>query len=131
MHSLVKYLSHRFLDRLELRETTSDPTVSASAGLLKSVVANDRARQDALVNWCCSTSGAGLGEGIGIRRAVLAVLGHEKDLVTSVFERSLAQFGDELYIKHTPILQQQGKWIASLPLDLQLTTAQFTRKFFC
>ena len=25
------------------------------------------------------------------------------------FERSLAQFGDELYIKHTPILQQDGE----------------------
>ncbi|KAH8180073.1 telomere length regulation protein [Sarocladium implicatum] len=107
LHSLLKYLSNRFLNRLELKDTSSDPTVSASAGLLKSVVAGDRARRDVLVNWCCSTSGAGLGEGVGIRRAVLAVLGQDKESIASVFERSLAQFGDELYIKHTPILQQQ------------------------
>ncbi|KAK0392790.1 hypothetical protein NLU13_2285 [Sarocladium strictum] len=103
---LVKFLSGRFLNRLDLQTSKPDATVSAVAGLLKSIVTSERSRQDVLVNWCCSTSGAGLGDGIGIRRAVLAVLGHERDLITTVLERSLAQFGDELYIKHTPILQQ-------------------------
>jgi telomere length regulation protein len=106
---LIKFLSGRFLNRLELKTTAPDATVSAVAGLLKSLVSTDRSRQDVLVSWCCSTSGAGLGDGVGIRRAVLAALGHDRDLITTVFERSLAQFGDELYIKHTPILQQDGK----------------------
>lgn len=31
------------------------------------------------------------------------------DRMCKVLERSMEQFGDELFIKHTPILQQEGK----------------------
>lgn len=122
LQSLIKYLSSRYLNTLDLKRVTSDATVSAVAGLLKSLVSTDRSRQDVLVNWCCSISGAGLGDGVGIRRAIMAVLAQDRDLVATVFERSLAQFGDELYIKHTPILQQDGKPDRTLCVTVWLTS---------
>ncbi|KAF7563475.1 hypothetical protein G7046_g603 [Stylonectria norvegica] len=103
---LLHHLSERFLNRLQLDDATPNETVSAAAEVIKAAVGGDEMRKHHLINWCASSSGAGLGDGVGIRRAVLAVLGEDKDGITTVLERSLAQFGDELYIKHAAILQQ-------------------------
>lgn len=62
-----------------------------------------------LVSWLTSSSGAGLGDGIAIRRAVVVVLSREKTDIETVLDKSLQQFGDQLYIKHTPTIQQDGK----------------------
>ncbi|KAG5927584.1 hypothetical protein E4U42_002045 [Claviceps africana] len=107
INMLLGYLSQRFLDHLELQHATPNETVSAVAGLIHDVVHNDQNRVAQLVGWCCSTSGAGLGNAIGIRRAVVALLAEDKETITSVLEKSLDQFGDQLYIKHTAIMQQQ------------------------
>ncbi|KAG5997819.1 hypothetical protein E4U52_002874 [Claviceps spartinae] len=104
---LLGYLSRKFLNHLELREAVPNETVSAVAGVIDDVVQNDHIRVSHLVNWCCSTSGAGLGDSIGIRRAVLALLARDKETITLVLEKSINQFGDQLYIKHSAIMQQQ------------------------
>ncbi|KAG5960573.1 hypothetical protein E4U57_008155 [Claviceps arundinis] len=104
---LLDYLSRKFLNHLELREAVPNETVSAVAGVIDDVVQNDHTRVSHLVNWCCSTSGAGLGDSIGIRRAVLALLARDKETITLVLEKSINQFGDQLYIKHSAIMQQQ------------------------
>jgi telomere length regulation protein len=79
------------------------------ARLLKELALNDAKRREVLIDWCASSSGAGLGDGIGIRRAVVAAVAQDRDAIIAVLEKSLAQFGDELYIKHSAILQQDGK----------------------
>ncbi|KAG7121153.1 DNA replication checkpoint protein tel2 like [Verticillium longisporum] len=61
-----------------------------------------------LVLWLTNSTGAGLGEAIGIRRAVVAVVGKDKECTSQVLEKSLSQFGDQLYIKHSPMLQQEA-----------------------
>lgn len=105
---LLQYLSGRFLNGLTLDNITSNATVSAVAGILADVIQNDQTRKNHLITWCCSPSGAGLGDGVGVRRAVVSVLAEDREAITSVLEKSLAQFGDQLYIKHTAILQQEG-----------------------
>lgn len=61
-----------------------------------------------MLEWLTGSSAAGLGEGVGIRRAVLAVVSQHRDDIVAVLEKSLSQFGDQLYIKHSPLLQQEG-----------------------
>ncbi len=39
------------------------------------------------------------------------MLADDKEAITTVLEKSIGQFGDQLYIKHTPILQQEGRSI--------------------
>ncbi|RAL66882.1 hypothetical protein DID88_007664 [Monilinia fructigena] len=51
--------------------------------------------------------GAGIGEGVAIRRAAIASLSKNKKDIETVLEKSLSQFGDMLYIRHAPILQQE------------------------
>lgn len=107
MQILLDYLSKKFLNPLGQLDSSASPAVSAVAGIIRAIVQNDEFLVAHLVSWCTASAGAGLGDGVGIRRAVLAVLA-EKDAVTTVLERSLNQFGDQLYIKHTAILQQEG-----------------------
>lgn len=109
IHILLHHLSQTFLNHLELEDSKPDTLVSAAAAVIQEAVGHDEARKSHLINWCASSSGAGLGDGIAIRRAVLAVLAQDKEAVTTVFERIMSQFGDELYIKHAAILQQDGK----------------------
>ena len=52
--------------------------------------------------------GAGIGEPISIRRAAIAAVSHSKYDMEAILEKSMQQFGDQLYIKHTPSMQQDG-----------------------
>lgn len=84
--------------------------VSAAAALILIMIENSSARRNSLISWLSSSSGAGSGDSVGIRRATVAALSQVKDDLETVLEKSIAQFGDQLYIKHTPILQQEGMW---------------------
>lgn len=106
---LLEYLAQRFLNSLDDAELRT--TVAAVAGIIDAVIADDAARKNHLIDWCTASSGAGLGDGVGIRRAVVAVLAKkDKESISAVLEKSLAQFGDQLYIKHAAMLQQEGEW---------------------
>ncbi|GAP87319.1 putative telomere length regulation protein [Rosellinia necatrix] len=106
---LLKLLSDLYLNFIDDSEANEDyPAVWASAGVLQFIVANNDAQRNNLMDWLASASGAGVGESSGIRRAAVAALADHKESITTVLERSLGQFGDQLYIKHTPILQQEA-----------------------
>ncbi|KAK1985623.1 telomere length regulation protein [Colletotrichum cereale] len=107
--AVLKYLSEAFLNKLDDAEALEpNATISAVAGIIEKMVSNDESRKIHLVSWLTSSTGAGLGDGVGIRRAVLAALAQDKECAAQVFEKSLYQFGDQLYIKHSPMMQQQA-----------------------
>jgi telomere length regulation protein len=82
--------------------------ISGAAAYLNIIVLNDDARRAHLLSWLTSLSGAGTGDAVGVRRAAIAVFSNSKNEMESILEKSLQQFGDQLYIKHTPTLQQEG-----------------------
>ncbi|KAK0632304.1 telomere length regulation protein-domain-containing protein [Immersiella caudata] len=109
LFSTMKMLSTDYLDRLgNCDSAESQALISAVAGAVNSFVSASKVRRDHLVEWLVGSSGAGLGEGIGIRRAALAVVSQEKESTIAALERSISQFGDQLYIKHSPMLQQEA-----------------------
>ncbi|KAI9736903.1 MAG: telomere binding protein [Claussenomyces sp. TS43310] len=81
--------------------------VAAAARYLDFVIDERSACKEHIISWLTSSSGAGVGEGVGIRRAVLAVLSRSRYDLEHVLEKTLEQFGDQLYIRHSPILQQE------------------------
>jgi len=100
LEGALKLLSKRFPPDVIPRKHSewyqeSAGMVSAVAGYLSFLIADDKIRKDYFISWLTSSSGAGLGDGVGIRRAI--------------FEKSLHQFGDQLYIRHAPMLQQEGE----------------------
>lgn len=115
LFSILKIIADIHLNSLNGNNSSEEQTlISAAAGIIKSLVADDTKYLSHLVTWLTSANGAGLGDTIGIRRAVLAVLSSDRDSIATVFEKSLSQFGDYLYIRHTPVLQQEGKQDAIL-----------------
>ncbi|RFU77722.1 hypothetical protein TARUN_4501 [Trichoderma arundinaceum] len=102
---LLQHLAQK-LNSLDLDKPSSKAIISAAAGIIDTVIKDNDALHHCLIDWCASSSGAGLGDAVGIRRAILAVLAQNKDGITTVFEKSLSQFGDQLYIKHAAMLQQ-------------------------
>ncbi|KAL7792986.1 telomere length regulation domain-containing protein [Trichoderma ceciliae] len=105
MNILLQHLA-QLLNGLDLDEPSSKSIISATAGIIDAITKGNDTLHSYLVAWCASSSGAGLGDAVGIRRAILAVVAQNKDGITTVFEKSLSQFGDQLYIKHAAILQQ-------------------------
>lgn len=116
---LLKYLSKRLLNHIDLDNSKPNQAVSAVAGIIQAVVSSDENSTTHLVNWCTNASGAGIGDGIGIRRAVVAALSKDAATLSTVLEKSLAQFGDELYIKHAATLQQEG-WCRNTIMSVTL-----------
>lgn len=114
LYAILKLLSAEYLSAAVTTEDTptwwqSDASVvSAAAGLIALLVSKSECRKTQLISWLTSSSGAGVGEGIAIRRAALVAIAANKSDVESVLDKSLQQFGDKLYIKHTPTLQQEG-----------------------
>lgn len=107
--SVLKTFAEDYLNRLGTCDTKDGKEiVSAVAGAISSVTKNDPDRLSYLVEWLTGSSGAGLGDSIGIRRAVVAVVSQDRDSIVSVLEKSISQFGDQLYVKHSPMLQQEG-----------------------
>ncbi|KAK6954110.1 hypothetical protein Daesc_004072 [Daldinia eschscholtzii] len=105
----LKLLSDKYLNYLNDTNVTEDtPIIQAAAGVLKTITGNDETRKNHLLNWLTSGSGAGIGEGYGIRRAAVAVFSEDKEFMVTILEKSLNQFGDKLYIKHAPLLQQDA-----------------------
>lgn len=106
LFSVLKSLSNFYVNNADVSSDAPRFT-SAAAGIIDRLVAGDVRHTAHLVTWLTSATGAGLGDSVGIRRAVLAVLARDKDSVIKVFDKSLNQFGDYLYIRHTPMLQQE------------------------
>lgn len=82
--------------------------VSAGAAYLGTIINGSAARKDLLLSWMTGLPGAGIGEPISIRRAAIAAVSHSKYDLEAILENSMQQFGDQLYIKHTPSMQQDG-----------------------
>jgi telomere length regulation protein len=104
-----EYLSSVAISYDDARWWQSDASlVSATAGMIKLIVADEESRKSQLVSWLSSPSGAGIGEGAAIRRAAVAALAIDKTAVETILDKSLQQFGDQLYIRHTSVMQQEG-----------------------
>lgn len=114
INSTIRLLSKRYLSTepvmSDLEWWKSDSaSVAAVAAFLQSMVEGKASRADLLVTWLTNLNGCGVGEPVAIRRSVIAVVAKNKYAMEQVLERSMQQFGDPLYIKHTPSLQQDGK----------------------
>ncbi|KAI1143221.1 telomere length regulation protein-domain-containing protein [Hypoxylon sp. FL0543] len=106
---ILKQLSDRYLSSLDDGSPTKGNTIiSAVAGALRVIVGDDETRMEHLLSWLTSGTGAGIGEGCGIRRAAVAVFFENKEYMVAILEKALGQFGDQLYIRHAPLLQQEA-----------------------
>ncbi|KAL5621492.1 hypothetical protein BROUX41_006392 [Berkeleyomyces rouxiae] len=104
---LLSYLANHRLHDIDSHDTSPNPKISAATTLIRDLITNSTSRTENLVAWLTSPSGAGLGNGIAIRRAAIAAISQNRDALCQTLDKSTTQFGDQLYISHVPILQQE------------------------
>ncbi|CAG8949598.1 hypothetical protein HYFRA_00007831 [Hymenoscyphus fraxineus] len=113
LYSTLQFVSREKLSTSITTEADSSwwksdaKVISGASSLIKSLVSGAESRSNQLMAWLTSSSGAGVGESIAIRRAVVAVIAEEKSSIESLLEKSIQQFGDQLYVRHTPTIQQE------------------------
>ena len=107
---MLHVISEVYLNKLGACNSPEDTSVvSGASAAIDALVGKDERKIGHLVAWLVDPSGgAGLGEGVGIRRAVLSVVTSNRESLVGVLEKSISQFADQLYIKHSPALQQEG-----------------------
>ncbi|KAI5866550.1 telomere length regulation protein-domain-containing protein [Durotheca rogersii] len=106
---ILAVLADKYLNNTDGSDVTeSSPVICAASGALKAVAGHDETWKNNLVSWLTGASGAGIGENCSIRRAAVAVFSGDREAMATIVERSLCQFGDQLYIKHAPLLQQDA-----------------------
>ncbi|KAJ4324798.1 telomere binding protein [Neodidymelliopsis sp. IMI 364377] len=86
----------------------SSPTISGAARLLHNIISDNDILKDYLVASLTRSSIPSLDESLGVRRSVIAVLAEDEDKLQTLFENCIKTFGDSVYIKHTPVLQQEA-----------------------
>ena len=98
--------------------------ISGIGALLRCLVDDKANLQDILIEWLTSASGGAVSTDVSTSRIVLAALSsHAGQYVTclrsdgsnlrivllkEILQKGLEHFGDKLYMKHTPVLHQEG-----------------------
>jgi len=127
--SLIRIFSRKLglLDGASLAPSKESPETNLLAGAAALFFRLSNGSADlrgVLIRWLTGTATSSVGQGISAYRAVIASLAHDQrklhvlllnpntdsqvESMKEIFSRTLCQFGDPLFIKHTPILQQEG-----------------------
>lgn len=88
---------------------TDEKAVAGVAAFLQLLAGQQNMGKTQLIPWMTGISGAGPGEPVGIRRAAVVVFAKNRHVLENVLEKCMELFGDQLYIKHTPSIQQESK----------------------
>lgn len=111
LSGVLKYASETYFSfsSISADSTAVDAAaVSAVAGLIKQVTGNSAVLHEQLVSWLLTNLAVGLINGVGVRRAAVAVVAENRKGLSEILDKSMAEFGDQLFIKHAPIIQQEG-----------------------
>lgn len=93
------------------------------ASVIQRLIQEEKSLFDYLIDWLTSTSSGGVGAELGVRRAILAVLFDGNRVSQNsiderkpnigygeqVLKRLVDQFGDTIFIQHSPILNQESE----------------------
>ena len=109
---LMLYISRRVSKRegsvFDLSNLKSTPIpVAGSAALLIDIVIESDILKSALIDILTADNSSATINSPTLLRAVMALFAADQDSLEIIMEKNLGKFGDRLYIKHSPILQQE------------------------
>ncbi|KAF9699923.1 hypothetical protein EKO04_002486 [Ascochyta lentis] len=84
------------------------PVISGATYLLCSFITTNDILKDYLASSVTRSTIPSLDESFAIRRTVVAALAQDEDKLQTLFENCIKTFGDSVYVKHTPVLQQEA-----------------------
>ncbi|OJD29437.1 telomere length regulation protein [Diplodia corticola] len=108
LFTLLNVLSSKLLAVRDENLKETSRAISASVAFLQAVTNSNDTLKESLTQWLTNPTGGCANVSFGARRVAVAALQSDEDRMCKVLERSMEQFGDELFIRHTPILQQEA-----------------------
>ena len=145
LFSIIRILSEMHLSTdgptQDLRRVGQSKAIGGVAALIRAIVEDDQVLQDFLVEWLVGVFADAVGYVHIAHRAVTAALSsiageylisptifiplnRLPEQATKALQKGLALFGDKIYIKHTPILHQEGRASNSLFLPYIVVAKQ-------
>lgn len=99
----------------EDQSLSTPPQIAAAAALIRGMIDDNQPMKDHLISWL-SDPNLSATEPFALRRAAISALAEEKhdnriivdDPMQDIMEKNMKLFGDSLFIKHAPILQQEA-----------------------
>ncbi|KAK3065945.1 hypothetical protein LTS18_002211, partial [Coniosporium uncinatum] len=89
-------------------EPGTSPRIQGAVAMMRSLIGENEALKDHLVACFTGKSNSSAIGSSEVRRVTLAALADDEDRLETVMEHSFQQFGDQLFLKHTPMLQQEA-----------------------
>ncbi|KAH6638087.1 telomere length regulation protein-domain-containing protein [Boeremia exigua] len=112
LNAIIVYITKQFFQsEMVAKEDipiSQSPTISGAACLLNKVIQDNEILKDHIISSLTRSTIPSLDESLATRRTVVAALAQDEDKLQTMFENCIKTFGDSVYIKHTPILQQEA-----------------------
>ncbi|KAF2855446.1 hypothetical protein T440DRAFT_413901 [Plenodomus tracheiphilus IPT5] len=90
------------------RPVAASRRISGAAGFITQLIKNNDALKDHLVSILIRSTISILDDSLAVRRSIIAALSKDKEKLHTLLENAIKLFGDSIYIKHTPIMQQEA-----------------------
>ncbi|KAL4994686.1 telomere length regulation protein-domain-containing protein [Aspergillus recurvatus] len=84
-----------------------DQPINGVAALCSVLILKRANLESQLVDWLSKGQGGSI-QKLSLRRAIIADLAHQKDLIATLLVKSLEQSADKIYIQHAPIRSQEA-----------------------
>ena len=108
LYALIRIVDHRYLSSTMGRgDDMNASSLGSVAALLSSIMAEVPSRKDIMIEWLTALSPEAARQSHSAHRAVILALSKDTVSVKSTLSKALALFADKLFIKHTPIFQQE------------------------
>ncbi|KAJ4372180.1 telomere binding protein [Neocucurbitaria cava] len=85
----------------------STKTISGAASLFYNIITENDILKEQLVSSLTRSTIPSLDDSLAARRSVMASLAKDENALQTLLENSIKLFGDSMYMKHTPVLQQE------------------------
>lgn len=108
LYALIRTLEKRYLTSNGGREDERNVlSLGSVAGLLSAVTADAPVRKDTMIEWLTGLSAEATRQSHLTHRAVVLALSTKVVSVKTALVKALELFADKLFIKHTPVFQQE------------------------
>ncbi|KAF1932154.1 uncharacterized protein M421DRAFT_54230 [Didymella exigua CBS 183.55] len=112
INAVITYVTKQFFQSEVVSKVDEpidqSPTVSGVACLLNSFMNNNEVLKDHIVSSLARSAIPSLDDSLATRRSVIAALAQDEEKLQTLFENCIKTFGDSVYVKHTPVMQQEA-----------------------
>ncbi|KAI2477859.1 telomere length regulation protein [Pyrenophora tritici-repentis] len=112
MNSFVAFIAKKyFATEIVSKEDASIPpskTVSAAAALIHTLTKDNDVLREHLVSSLTRSTIPALDDALSARRSIVAALTKDEEKLHTLLEGIIKLFGDSVYVRHTPVIQQEA-----------------------